>query len=202
MDRAPILDGHVEKWERRYRLPPLVELDDAKPIADVYAAWNEEWLAVAFDVLKPTGVVQCDAKEWWKLDGLRVCVNTRDTPDIKRGTRFCHFFYLLPIGGGPSGKQPIAGVHRMSRAKEHPPAADATTIRHAARVRKGGYSMEAILPASCLNGWDPLEHSRIGLFYKVKDRALPSQHLTATDELGWNVDPSTWATAILARNDA
>ena len=87
----------------------------------------------------------------------------------------------------------------MSRAKEPPPSVDVSRIKVGVQIDRRGYSLEAAIPATCLNGWDPAEHSRIGFFYKVKDTHHGAQHLTVDDDLGWNVDPSTWATAVLAR---
>ena len=72
-------------------------------------------------------------------------------------------------------------------------------IRVGVQVDRRSYSLEAATPATCLNGWDPAEHSRIGFFYKVKDTHHGAQHLTVDDDLGWNVEPSTWATAVLVR---
>jgi hypothetical protein len=37
------------------------------------------------------------------------------------------------------------------------------------------------------------------VFYKVKDTQRGDQHLSVDDELGWNVDPSTWATGVLVK---
>ena len=65
--------------------------------------------------------------------------------------------------------------------------------------KRRSYSLEVAIPAACLSGWDPVEHPRIGFFYKVKDTCCGDQHLTADDDLGWNVDPSTWATGVLTR---
>jgi hypothetical protein len=197
--RVPQIDGDVSKWTRKYLLPPLVEIEDGKPIADVYCGWREDGFFAAFDVPNRPGRLHCDARQWWKGDGLRLCLNTREARDIKRGTRFCHFFYLLPTGGGPHGRSPIAGVHRMSRAKEPPPPVDLSLVKIAVQVDRRGWSVEVALPAECLTGWETADHPRIGLFYKVKDTHLGSQHLTADDELGWNVDPSTWATGVLVR---
>lgn len=196
---TPRMDGNVRKWDRKYLLPPLVELEARPPFADVYCAWNEDNLFVAFDVPSRRGALQCDAAHWWKKDGLRVCVDTRDARDIKRATRFCHFFYFLPVGGGANGKLPVVGVHRMSRAKEPPPPVDTSRIKVGVHTERTRYSLEAAIPASCLNGWDPAEHPRIGVFYKVKDTHHGAQHLSVDDELGWNVDPSTWATGVLRR---
>ncbi|NLG44386.1 MAG: hypothetical protein GX547_14170 [Phycisphaerae bacterium] len=87
----------------------------------------------------------------------------------------------------------------MSRAKEPPPAVDLSQIQLAARAGRRGWSVELAIPAASLSGWNPAEHPRIGFFYKIKDTQLGSQHLTVDDELGWNADPSTWATGVLVK---
>ncbi len=193
------VDGEVGKWSARYLAPPLIELEEREPLADVYWAWNEDGFRAAFDVPDRTARPRCDPKQWWKGDGLRLCIDTRDARDVRRATRFCHFFYLLPLGGGPDQRQPVVGLHRMSRASQPPPPVDLSRARIAAQVERTRYSLEVWLPATCLHGWDPAEHPRIGLFYKVKDLQRGAQHLTVDDELGWNVDPSTWATGVLVR---
>jgi hypothetical protein len=199
MPKLPLLDGNIDKWEARYALPPLIELEDEEALADVYAAWNEDFLLFAFDVPHRTQAFRCDPKQWWKGDGLRLCIDTRDTRENKRASRFCHYFYVLPAGGGKDGSSPVVGLHRMSRSKEPPPVVDESLIRTAVHRTKRQYSVEVVIPAACLNGWEPAEHPRIGLFYKFKDLQLGQQHLSVDDELGWNVDPSTWATAVLSR---
>lgn len=197
--RPPQIDGDVSKWSHKYMAPPLVELEGEETWADVYWGWHADGFYAAFDVPERAGRLHCDPKHWWKQDGLRLCINTREARDLKRATRFCHFFYVLPMGGGASGKQPVIGMHRMSRAKEPPPAVDLSAATVAALVTRRGYSVEVGLPAACLNGWEPTEHARIGLFYKIKDMQRGSQHLSVDDELGWNADPSTWATGVLVR---
>jgi hypothetical protein len=199
LERTPAIDGSMGKWKAKYLLPPLVELEDEPAFADVYAAWNEEALLVAFDVPERHGPVRCDPTGWWKGDGVRVCIDTRDARDIKRATRFCHFLYFLPAGGGSNGRQPVVGTHRMSRPKEPPPSVDVRRVKVGVQIDRHGYALEAAIPGTCLNGWDPAEHPRIGLFYKIKDTSHGAQHLTVNDELGWNLDPSTWATGVLVR---
>ena len=196
---SPLIDGNLRKWDARYLVPPLVELEDERPFADVYWAWNEQGMYVAFDVPGRSSPPTCDPTHWWKKDGVRICIDTRDARDNKRATRFCHFFYVLPRGGGAGGREPVVGLHRMSRAKESPPAVDVRLIKVGVRTDRTGWSMGVAIPAACLNGWDPAEHARIGVFYKVKDTQLGVQHLTVNDELGWNTDPSTWATGVLVR---
>lgn len=199
LPKLPRLDGQIGKWESRYLLPPLCEIDGESPLADVYAGWNDDALVFAFDVPGRGEPFEIDEKAWWKGDGLRVCIDTRDARDLKRATRFCHFFYVLPSGGGRDGTAPQVGLHRMSRSKEPPPTVDTSAIQVAVHATKRRYGLELALPAASLNGWSPPEQPRIGIFYKVKDLQLGSQHLSTTDELGWNVDPSTWATGVLTR---
>ena len=69
----------------------------------------------------------------------------------------------------------------------------------ASHVTRTSYVLEAHIPASCLSGFDPIEHPRIGLYYMLEDRDHGQQYLTVGDDLSWYVDPSTWATAVLAR---
>jgi hypothetical protein len=195
--KVPPVDGTLTGFERRHLAPSLVELEGGEPIADVWWGWREEGFFAAFDVPNRGARPKCDTKHWYKHDGLRLCIDTRDARDLKRATRFCHFFYILPLGGGSDGKRPVVGLHRMSRAKEPTPEVDVAKIKVAAHVERSGYVVEVGIPAACLHGWNPAEHPRIGLFYKVKDNRLGDQHLTVDDELGWNTDPSTWATGVL-----
>ncbi|MBN2447968.1 MAG: hypothetical protein JXO22_14650 [Phycisphaerae bacterium] len=198
MPRLPMVDGNISKWHQKYMLPSLAELDE-ECFADVYAAWNADGLVLAFDVPERHARLQSDTTHWWKQDGLRICVDTRDARDLRRGTRFCHFFYVLPTGGGPDQSAPVVASHRLSRARENPPAVDTSKIKVAVQRQRGRYAIELFLPAACLHGWDPAEHERIGIYYKIKDLQHGVQHLTVTDDFGWNADPSTWASALLLR---
>lgn len=200
--RTPLIDGGLRKWERRFMLPALVELEGEEPFADVYAAWNDEGFLAAFDITGRRGALSCSEDEWWKHDGVRLCIDTRDAREARRATRYCHLFYFMPQGGGRGGKLPLAGVHKMNRAKELHAPIDSAELRVAAQVHRTGYSLEVFIPGTCLTGWNPAEHPRIGLFYKVRDTVRGDQHLAVTDELGWNVDPSTWVTGVLMNDDA
>lgn len=199
MPKLPRIDADLGKWHARYLAPPLIEIEGRPPLADIYWAWNDEYFIFAVDVPNRVGGLVCDPKEWWKGDGLRLCLDTRDTRENKRATRFCHFFYFMPIGGGKNGDQPVIGTHKMSRAKEPPPPVDVSRILIASRVQRRSYVLEAAIPSACLTGWEPSDHPRIGIFTKIRDTSLGDQHLTVDDELGWNADPSTWATAVLKR---
>ncbi len=197
--KALRMDGNAAKWGFDLLAPPLVELDHTPPFAEVYWAWDDDAFYFAYAVPNRRGAIKVDTEHWWKGDGVRLCIDTRDARDVKRATRFCHLFYFLPLGGGPGGKSPIVGLHRMSRAKEPPPKPDLSQVRVATRIERTRYFLEAAIPAACLNGWNPAEHPRIGVFYKIKDTVLGAQHLSVNDDLGWNSDPSMWATGVLVK---
>ncbi|MCA9244227.1 MAG: hypothetical protein KDA32_09745 [Phycisphaerales bacterium] len=194
----PRIDGKMSAWSSKYRLPTLVELENATPTVTAYAGWSVDGFGVGFDIKRGRQALQCDAQSWWKFDGVRVCIDTRDARENRRATRFCHFFYMLPRGAGRDGRGPVVGLHRMSRAREHPPGIDTSLIQVGVNVGQGHYTLEAFFPAACLHGWNPAEHRHIGFFYKVRNLSLSDEHFSATDDFGWNVDPSGWATATLA----
>lgn len=194
---TPQINGDARKWSKRFAAPALCRLDGQTPFAQIYWSWNEEGLAIAVNVPERTKPFRCDPDRWWKGDGLRLCVDTRDTRDLRRATRFCHFYYVLPAGGGKKAQLPVIGLHRMSRAREMPGGVDPSCVRVAVERGRIGYVIETLLPPAALHGWSPAEQPRIGIFIKVRDTQFGDQNLTTADELGWNSDPSQWASARL-----
>lgn len=195
---SPKLDGGLTGWTDEERLPDLGVIDGRCAFAEVWACWNEGGLSFAFRVQGKRRPLRCDPKTFWKGDNIRLCTDMRDARANKRATRYCQQFYLLPTGGGRGGGEPVVGVNPIQRAREEAPTVPVGRIRVASRVGKTGYTLEAHIPAECLNGFDPEAHSRIGLYYIVEDKELGQQFLTIGDDLYWHIDPSTWATAVLA----
>lgn len=198
-DDLPEVDGSLKDWTNADLLPRLGELDGRREFARVWACWNEGGLAVACRVVDKTKPLRCDPKRYWKGDNLRLCTDMRDARKNKRATRYCQQFFFLPAGGGAKGDRPVAGAGKLQRAREDAPPVGVEGIQIASNVSRTGYELEARIPADCLNGFDPLEHPRIGLYYILEDADHGQQYLTVGDDLYWNVDPSTWATAILKK---
>ena len=73
-------------------------------------------------------------------------------------------------------------------------------IKVASSPSASSYNLEVHIPRTCLSGFDPVEHPRIGFYYILEDRDLGRQYLTVGDDLNWHIDPSTWATAVLTPN--
>jgi hypothetical protein len=195
--RSPKIDGRADRWDAKYRLPPLHEIDGEPGFGNVFAAWNEAGLYVACEVKGKSRLPRCDADRFWKSDNLRLMTDMRDTRNIRRATRFCQQFYFLPAGAGPKGKEPVAGSAVIHRATEDAPVIPPGEIPIASHVTRTGYSLTAHIPAVMLHGFEPAENPRIGFYYMLEDTELGQQALTVGDDLNWWIDPSTWPTAVL-----
>jgi hypothetical protein len=197
---AATLDGGFQKWTDEFLLPKLGGIDGRTDFAEVWAAWNERGLYVACRVSGKHKPLRCDPKSFWTGDNLRLCTDMRDARNIKRATRFCQQFYFLPTGGGPRKNRAVGGVNKFQRAREEAPPIDASRLFVASEVTPTGYHVQAHIPVECLPGFDPAEHPRIGFYYMLEDADHGQQYLTVGDDLYWYVDPSTWATAVLTRD--
>ncbi len=56
-----------------------------------------------------------------------------------------------------------------------------------------GYIVEAFLPATVLNGFDPEQNPRLGFYYVVKDTELGEQVLSVGADFPYWEDPSLWS---------
>ena len=175
-----------------YALPSFGELEGRPKFADLRAAWSEEGLLFTVTVSGKRQSVWCRSSRIEDSDGLHVWIDTRDTHNIHRASRFCHRFAFLPTGGGASEDQPLARLLVINRARENPKSIADSTLRIRAQVRSGGYALQAHIPAAALTGFDPLEHPRLGFAYAVVDRELGWQTLTMGPEFPIDEDPSLW----------
>lgn len=195
----PVMDGRLDDWSAAELLPKLGELDGRPDFADVWACWNESGLFIACRVTDKKKPLRCEPRTFWTSDHFRLCTDMRDARTNKRATRYCRQFYFLPTGGGPAKDRPVAGATPFRQAQENAPPPPSGRLAIAARLNPDGYTLEAHVPADCLTGFDPIEHPRIGFYYILEDSEHGQQFLTVGDDLSWYIDPSTWATAVLAR---
>jgi len=195
--KPPRIDGELSKWDKRWLMPALCSLDGQEPFGDVYAAWHESGLYVGCRVSGKRRPARCDPQNFRQADNLRIMTDMRDTRGIRRATRFCRQFYLLPTGGGKKRDEPVAGAAMVARATENAPQIAPGHIPVAVKVTAGGWTLTAHLPADVLSGFDPEQNPRIGFFYMLEDGELGQQSLTVGDDLNWWVDPSTWPTGVL-----
>lgn len=196
--KAPRVTGTLGGWSEEERLPNFGALEGASAFADVRMCWGDWGVAIVCDVGGKREPVKCDPKAYWTADNVRLCIDTRDARANRRASRYCQQFFVLPTGKGKDD-EPVLGTGQFQRAREHAPPVPIAHARVASKLRDDGYCVEAVLPAECLSGFAPEQHSRIGLYYLVEDAEHGQQYLTVGDDLYWNIDPSTWASAVLAR---
>jgi hypothetical protein len=174
-------------------------LDSAPSFADVRAAWSEAGLSFTVSVAGKKQLPWCRGDRCEDSDGLHVWIDTRNTHNVHRATRFCHRLVFLPGGGGRRLDEPVAGQLLINRAKEMPKPIAPGLLKVASEKRVDGYILACHIPAAALTGFDPAEHPRLGFFFCVQDRELGWQTLSVDNAFPFQEDPGVWGTLELTR---
>ncbi len=181
------------------RLPSFgAELEGRPNFADVRAAWNKGGISFTVRVAGKKQPPWCRNDRCEDSDGLQVWVDTRDTHNLHRATRFCHRFVFMPAGDGPKFADPVAAQLLINRARENAPPVPPAVLEARAEKRVDGYILQGHIPAKALAGFAPAEHPRLGFFYAVIDRELGWQTLGVDNAFPFDEDPSVWGTLELA----
>jgi hypothetical protein len=183
---------HLLELPDNARLDNFAALDEGRNFADVRLAWNDFGLAVQAEVTGKRQEPAGDADKPSGADGLRLCIDTRDARASHRGSRYCHQFAFFPTGGGADRDEPFVTQSKINRALQDAPTANLADVLFRAHRLKGGYRLEAFLPAAVLNGFDPQEHPRLGVYYCVRDQELGNQFLGVGFDFPFTEDPSLW----------
>lgn len=186
-------DDHLVELPDSARLDNFAALDEQANFADVRLAWNEFGLAVQMEVRGKAQPAVGDSDKLSASDGLRLWIDTRDARAGHRASRYCHHFSFFPTGGGADKDAPFLTQSRINRALQDAPVANLADVPFRTHRVKGGYRIEAFLPAAALNGFDPEEHPRLGVYYSVRDQELGDQFLSVGWEFPFGEDPSLWA---------
>ncbi|MFZ5833467.1 MAG: hypothetical protein ACOY3P_25555 [Planctomycetota bacterium] len=187
------------KLDETHRLPNFGELEGRAAWAEVRAGWNEEGLVFSVRVRGKKQPAWCRASRPEDSDGVQFWIDTRDVHNVHRASRFCHRFLFMPSGGGKKVDVPHAAILPINRAREQPrPVADGA-LQVRATITADGYTLDALLPAAALTGFDPAEYPRLGFHYAVIDRELGEQTFGPGSPLPYDEDPSLWATLELVR---
>lgn len=199
------LEGPV--WQPRkgvqlgeqYRLPSLAELDGKPGFADLRVAWNEQGMAFNLTLTGKRQPPWCRSSQPDASDGLQVWLDTRDTHNIHRASRFCHRFSFMPMGEGPKRDEAACFQLAIHRAKDQARPVQPGQLAARSEIRTNGYTLEAAIAAPALWGYDPSEHPRIGFTYLIEDRELPRQSFSVGPEFPYQEDPSLWGSLELIR---
>ncbi len=197
--REPIWSANGVELGEEYRLPALGELEGRKTFGDVRAAWSHDGLAFEVRVSGKTHPVWCRDNRLEDSDGLQVWIDTRDTHNIHRASRFCHRFAFLPAGTGRQFAEPVADQVIIDRARENAKPVRPGQLGIRAEQCADGYRLAAFLPASALTGYQPDDHPRLGFTYWLFDREFGEQAFSSSSEFPFVADPSLWGTLELVK---
>ena len=192
-------DDNLVDLSEAARLRNFAELDGLKNFADVRLGWNEFGLAVQVEVRGKDQPAVGDSDKAKGSDGLSLWLDTRDARASHRASRFCHHFLFLAAGGGSEKDEPFFTQVKINRAQQDAPTANLADVLFRGHRTKGGYRLEAFLPTAALNGFDPQEHPRLGVYYCVRDQELGDQFLSVNYDFPFADDPSLWGVLELVK---
>ncbi len=197
--RSPLYEAKKSELAEEYCLPTLCELEGHRPYADVRVAWSEQGFLASVKVAGKRRPPFCEERRLTESDGLQLWIDTRDTHNIHRASRFCHRFVCLPFGGGPKRNEPLVDQLLINLARENARPIRPGDLRCRSEQRVDGYWLEVWLPSQTLTGFDPQEHPRLGFTYAVLDQELGEQTFSAGGEFPYDEDPSLWGTLELVK---
>jgi hypothetical protein len=175
-----------------HQLPHFGEFENQASFANVRVGWNEEGLFVFAEVSGKDQSLWCRDTQLLDSDGIQIWIDTRDTHNVHRASKFCHWFMLLPTGGGERNESPMASMLKINRSKEDSPQINRFKLEVDAKISKRGYRLTSFIPGKALHGWDTSDHRTIGFSYAVVDRELGWQTFAIGPDLPIMEDPSLW----------
>ena len=104
-----------------YQLPNFGTFENQVEFAKVRVGWSEEGLFVWAEIFGKEQSLWCRDTQLLESDGLQIWIDTRDTHNVHRASKFCHWFVLLPTGGGPRNESPMANMLKINRCKDDSP---------------------------------------------------------------------------------
>jgi hypothetical protein len=174
-------------------------MDGSKNFSEIRVGWNEMGLGIRVEVSGKKEPPQGDVNRPRASDGVTIWIDTRDSRASHRAGRYCHQFHLLPAGEGADRDEPVFAQTKIHRALQDAPISPPTAVRFRGALTKGGYVVEAFLPAAVLNGYDPEQNTRLGFFWAVHDAELGEMTAGVDADFPYAEDPSLWPMLELTR---
>jgi hypothetical protein len=175
-------------------LPDLKPLDGGIPWAEVRVGWNARGLGISVIV---DGVTSRQLAER-RPEGFAVAqfwVDTRDTRNVSRATKFCHRFEVRLDRGESRGRLQARVTPRpIPRAVAEAPLGRSGDIPVHVELGRTSWILELFLPSEVLNGFDPDTNRRLGFAYQIADFLRDDQFLGVGRDFPIGENPSLWAT--------
>lgn len=177
------------------RVVRTAEFEGKEPWSEARVAWNPSGVAFQFEVRGKFSKIQHDPLMADASDGVQLWIDTRDTRDVHRATRFCHrFSFTLSPDKTHKNVGVIAAQRPIHRALADAPLAKPESVRTRAEAIAKGWRLEIFIGAEALHGFDPETNKRLGLVYQVSDPDRGDEFLTVGRDFPIGEDPSLWAT--------
>jgi hypothetical protein len=178
-------------------LPDGASLEGRQSWAEVRVGWNDRGLGIAIEA---EGVddrqLAGDRPEGFAT--VHLWVDTRDTRDVNRATRFCHAVVAqLRAEGSPRTLRVEVAQRPIARAVTDAPLGRGDLIESRADLGRKAWKLELFIPADALNGFDPEVNRRLGFAYQVADYVRDDQFLGVGRDFPIGENPSLWATLVL-----
>ena len=181
------------------RLPDLGPMEGGKASwTRVKVGWNPQGIGVT---IQADGRRAAAASAGQMPDGfanINIWIDTRDTRNVSRATRFCHRFTAkLSLRRGKeilveAAQRPIA------RAIADAPICRPEAILTRAELVQGGWTLELFIPAQALQGFDPETNRRLGFAFQVNDLDQDSVSFPVGREFPVGENPGLWSTLELS----
>jgi hypothetical protein len=166
--------------------------------ATLKLAVSESGLFMSASVSGKRQLPWCRESRLEDSDGLHVWIDTRNSRDVHRATRFCHRFVFAPMGRGPKSEQPFAGWAPINRARDNSRPPPEKLLYAHAKVSQTGYELSAAVHWQALSGFDRADFPVLGFYAAVIDRELGWQSLGLGPPLPVVEDPSLWCELALS----
>jgi hypothetical protein len=188
-DRRRLLDLPVS-----CTLPDFQQLEGRASWAEIRVGWNPRGLGLA--VMAQGAGGQPPARD--RPEGFAVAqfwVDTRDTRNVSRATRFCHRYMAVLEAREGRGQLGVQVAQRpIARAVADAPQCRPGSIAAKAELGRDDWMLELFLPAEVLNGFDPETNRRLGFAYQIADHVRDDQFLGVGRDFPLGENPSLWAT--------
>jgi hypothetical protein len=175
----------------RFDLPATAPLDGIKPWAKIRSAWNDHGLGFSIEVESDS--LDRKLSDQLNVRSLAFWINTRDSRDVHRATRYCHLFSIDVKPKGEKSLDVKCVRKTMNVPVNSPPPPPSEPIDTVAFRYAEGYRVDVFLHADMIPGFDPETNRRLGFCYSAHDPTLPFQVLGVTSEFPFHQDPSLWS---------
>ena len=195
---VPRIDDLPRKKGRGLQLPDTARvfvpatMNDGVERLDVRLAWNPDGLGMELNVRGKKLEISGRRSDLKHSDYVLVFIDTRQTANVHRATKFCTALQILPSDEA-THDQPTAQFIDIAQQRGTHCEQDAKSVVLAVELVNDGYRLELWIPAAQMPGFSEApEIGHLGFYVVVEDTELGQLPLSIGDDFPIAHDPSTW----------